>query len=130
VNRLLRSANDAVWKPSTPCGAEPCSNGLDLLAVGLTRFESSVTEDLAFGRNGWSAWWGNLPVMDRAQEVLDHLTGEGFLESDGDLLFIGPAAERRFGRRHFMDLTAASLSIPSSRCSMGGPSSAACHRRR
>ena len=44
--------------------------------------------------------------MDGAQEVLDHLTGEGFLESDGDLLFIGPAAERRFGRRHFMDLTA------------------------
>lgn len=65
-----------------------------------------------FGRNGWSAWWGNLPVMLGAQEVLDHLVREGFLEPDGDLLFIGPAAERRFGRRHFMDLTAVFTAAP------------------
>ena len=50
--------------------------------------------------------------MDGAQEVLDYLTGEGFLESDGDLLFIGAEAERRFGRRHFMDLTAVFTADP------------------
>ena len=35
-----------------------------------------------------------------------HLVESGYLDSDGGMLFIGPEAELRFGRRHFMDMTA------------------------
>lgn len=42
--------------------------------------------------------------MDDADEVLAYLRAEGFLVDDGGLLMIGPAAEKAFGRRHFMDL--------------------------
>lgn len=42
--------------------------------------------------------------MDGATEVLDYLVGSDFLVADGDLLVIGPTAERAFGRRNFMAL--------------------------
>lgn len=57
-----------------------------------------------FGASTLGEWWGALPVMDDADEVLAHLVDEGFLATDGGLLFIGPAAEREFGRRYFMEL--------------------------
>jgi ATP-dependent Lhr-like helicase len=66
----------------------------------------------SFGRRSWAGWWAGLPVMDGAEDVLDYLLAQGFLEADGDLLFIGPAAESRFGRRHFMDLTAVFTADP------------------
>lgn len=31
--------------------------------------------------------------------------GTAYLDQDGELLFIGPEAERRFGHRHFMEMT-------------------------
>jgi ATP-dependent Lhr-like helicase len=46
------------------------------------------------------------------QDVLDFLVAEGFLDTDGDLAFVGPAAERHFGRRHFMDLMAVFTAAP------------------
>ena len=66
----------------------------------------------SFGRRSWARWWAGLPVMDSAEDVLDYLLAQGFLEADGDLLFIGPTAETRFGRRHFMDLTAVFTADP------------------
>ncbi len=58
----------------------------------------------AYGASGWRDWWGALPLMDDGEEVLAYLQSEGFLVDDGGLLMIGPAAEKAFGRRHFMDL--------------------------
>jgi ATP-dependent Lhr-like helicase len=37
---------------------------------------------------------------------------QGFIDRDGELLFIGPAAERRFGQRHFMGMTAVFTAPP------------------
>lgn len=55
----------------------------------------------------WKEWWGALPLFDdHAGEILRFLRRQGFLEADGEFLFIGPEAERRFGRRYFSDLTA------------------------
>ncbi|WP_115787469.1 DEAD/DEAH box helicase [Arthrobacter silvisoli] len=58
----------------------------------------------AYGSNTWREWWGRLGLMDDGNEVLAYLQSEGFLVEDGGLLMIGPAAEKSFGRRHFMDL--------------------------
>ncbi len=58
----------------------------------------------AFGAGTWREWWGTLELMDDGYEVLTYLREEDFLVEDGGLLMIGPAAEKAFGRRHFMDL--------------------------
>ena len=58
----------------------------------------------AYGAGAWRQWWGNLDLMGDADEVLTYLRDEGFLVEDGGLLMVGPATEKSFGRRHFMDL--------------------------
>lgn len=61
----------------------------------------------------WQEWWGGLgPFGPVAEPIVRHLIDEGFLERDGGMLFIGPEAERRFGYRHFMDLTAVFTAAP------------------
>jgi len=58
-------------------------------------------------------WWGDLPVFDdTADQIMRHLINEGFFETDGPFLHIGPEAERRFGRRYFSDLTAVFTAPP------------------
>lgn len=57
-------------------------------------------------------WWGDLAVMDNAGEILDFLRNEEFLAEDSGLLFIGPQAEKKFGRRYFMDLLSAFTAAP------------------
>lgn len=61
----------------------------------------------------WAAEWGSLPLVDdTAQEVLDHLVSRGLLNRDQGMLFIGPEAEKSFGRRHFIELTSAFTAAP------------------
>ncbi|MFD9455385.1 DEAD/DEAH box helicase [Streptomyces sp. NPDC059985] len=61
----------------------------------------------------WQEWWGGLgPFGPAAEPVVRHLVSEGFLDQDGGMLFIGPEAEKRFGYRHFMDLTAVFTAAP------------------
>jgi len=55
----------------------------------------------------WPEWWNGLPPFDRNAEVIvKYLADNGYLDRDGGMYFIGPAAELRFGHRHFMDMTA------------------------
>ncbi|MEV5970147.1 DEAD/DEAH box helicase [Streptomyces sp. NPDC051921] len=76
-----------------------------LLAVAL--------QEHKLGDQLWSEQWNGLAPFDRsAAPVLRHLVDEGFLESDGGMLFIGQEAERRFGRRHFIELTASFTAPP------------------
>lgn len=66
------------------------------------------------GANTWREWWGGLPLFDEhADEIVRYLAKQGFFEMDGDFLFIGPEAERKFGRRYFSDLTAVFSAPPS-----------------
>ncbi|MFE4674488.1 DEAD/DEAH box helicase [Streptomyces sp. NPDC056723] len=65
------------------------------------------------GDRVWAEQWNSLAPFDRsAQPIVDHLVAEGFLESDGGMLFVGPEAEKTFGRRHFMELTASFTAPP------------------
>ncbi|WP_084958884.1 DEAD/DEAH box helicase [Thermoactinospora rubra] len=76
-----------------------------VLAVTLQRH--------AVGDRLWHREWNGLAPFDRsAAPILRHLVEQGFLDQDGGLLFIGPQAERRFGRRHFMELTASFTAPP------------------
>ncbi|WP_282784707.1 helicase-related protein, partial [Nocardia sp. CC201C] len=61
----------------------------------------------------WQREWNSLPPFDQSAEpVLRHLIESGFLNRDQGLLFIGPEAEKRFGRRNFLDLTASFTAPP------------------
>jgi len=65
------------------------------------------------GDQTWSQWWNGLAPFDRsADPILRHLIDQGYLDSDGGMLFIGPEAERRFGHRHFMTMTAVFTGAP------------------
>ncbi len=61
----------------------------------------------------WPQWWNNLPPFDGTADVIvRYLQEQGYLDNDGGLLFIGPEAELRFGRRHFMGMTSVFTSAP------------------
>ncbi|WP_159803042.1 DEAD/DEAH box helicase [Arthrobacter zhaoguopingii] len=90
-----------LWKrgfvePITPPPHPRHLTAQQLLALAL--------QEGAFGATTWREWWGTLGLMDDGDEVLTYLREEGFLIEDSGLLVIGPAAEKAFGRRHFMDL--------------------------
>ncbi|MBE7325181.1 DEAD/DEAH box helicase [Nocardioides sp. Y6] len=65
-------------------------------------------QESSFDATAWPSWWGGEAaasgLMTAAEGVLAHLRAAGFLVEDGGRLMIGPAAEKAFGRRHFMDL--------------------------
>ncbi|GGT38545.1 DEAD/DEAH box helicase [Nonomuraea spiralis] len=69
-------------------------------------------QENAVGDHMWRSWWPGLKFFDEAEPILTYLVDRGFLERDGGLLFIGPEAEKRFGRRHFMELTAVFTAPP------------------
>lgn len=65
------------------------------------------------GAELWQEWWNGLDLFGPSSlPVAKHLVADGFLETDGPLWFIGPEAEKRFGHRHFMELTAVFTAPP------------------
>ena len=76
-----------------------------LLAVTL--------QEHAIGDQSWDQYWNGLAPFDRsAKPILTHLEAAGYLDRDGSSLFIGQEAEKRFGRWHFIDLTASFTAAP------------------
>ncbi|ARP68895.1 ATP-dependent helicase [Streptomyces pluripotens] len=76
-----------------------------LLAVTLQQHK--------LGDRLWDRQWNGLAPFDgSAAPILRFLTEQGFLDSDGGMLFVGPEAERRFGKRHFIELTASFTAPP------------------
>ncbi|MEU2225929.1 DEAD/DEAH box helicase [Streptomyces sp. NPDC018347] len=74
---------------------------------------AAALQEHRLGDKTWPELWNGLAPYDRsAAPILRHLTDEGFLDTDGGMLFIGPEAERRFGRRHFIELTASFTAPP------------------
>ena len=66
------------------------------------------------GRQVWPEWLPglNLTTPEVADEIVDFLITTGHLDSDTDMLFIGPQAEQAYGRRHFMELMSVFTSAP------------------
>lgn len=61
----------------------------------------------------WRHEWNDLPPFDKTADVIvRHLVDQGYLDTDAGMLFIGPEAEARFGRRHFMDMLAVFTAPP------------------
>jgi ATP-dependent Lhr-like helicase len=65
------------------------------------------------GTRTWVEAWNGLAPFDRSAEpVVRHLIEQGFVDVDGELMFVGPSAELKFGHRHFMGMTAVFTAPP------------------
>ena len=72
-----------------------------------------VLQEGHVGDESWAQWWNGLEPFDRgSRAILQYLLQSGFLETDTGMMFIGQKAERRFGRRNFMDLLASFTTSP------------------
>ncbi|WP_198946451.1 DEAD/DEAH box helicase [Pseudofrankia asymbiotica] len=102
---LLRLWGDGWVEPVVPPPEPRHIVAQQLLAYCLQ--ESRV------GDQTWADEWNGLAPFDRSAEpIVRHLVRLGYLDSDGGMLFIGPEAERRFGHRHFTELTAVFTAAP------------------
>jgi ATP-dependent helicase Lhr and Lhr-like helicase len=64
------------------------------------------------GENVWREWQPVAELRVSARPIAAFLVEQGYLDRDDGMLFIGPEAERRFGWRSFMDLTAVFTAPP------------------
>lgn len=80
--------------------------GQQLLALAL--------QEGQLGRFTWAEQLRGLALATDAEtvEITDWMLQTGHLDSDADMLFVGPEAERRFGRRHFLELLSVFSSPP------------------
>lgn len=67
--------------------------------------------------DGWQEWLGRLPVYrelprEDVDALMRHLIDSEILFSDGVLLSVGDEGEKKFGRRHFMELVSVFTSPP------------------
>jgi ATP-dependent helicase Lhr and Lhr-like helicase len=77
------------------------------------QFLALCLQEHKVGRGLWAEEWNGLPPFDgSAAPIVRYLLDNGFVERDGEFLFVGPTAEERFGRRHFMDMTAVFTAPP------------------
>ena len=64
------------------------------------------------GEGLWQEWLPLPDLMISAQPITTYLIEQGFVDREDGMLFIGPEAERRFGRRPFMGLMAVFTAPP------------------
>lgn len=66
------------------------------------------------GRATWQDWLGGLELAPSTTlgEIVATMLDRGLLDEDSGMLMVGPEAERRFGRRHFMEVMSVFTSDP------------------
>src|SRR6266516_1233641 len=66
------------------------------------------------GENTWPEWLDGLGLAtpEESRRIASWLVATGHLDRDNGMLFVGPEAERAFGRRHFLDLVSVFTSAP------------------
>jgi ATP-dependent helicase Lhr and Lhr-like helicase len=101
---LLRLWRDGWLEPSKPPPEPLHILGQQVLAVCL--------QEGRVGENVIGEWWNGLPGFNRVDEIVMHLLDRGYLDRDSGMLFVGPEAEARFGRRNFMELTSVFTADP------------------
>jgi len=102
---LLHLWSQGYVEPASPPPEPRHIVAQQLLAVCLQKHR--------IGRRLWAEEWNGLPPFDgTAAPIMAYLAENGFVDQDGELVFIGPTAELAFGRRHFMGMTAAFTAPP------------------
>lgn len=79
--------------------------------VSVQQLLALLRQEATLGSKTWQRWLGDPLVLGNEvhaalEPLVAHLVAAGFLSVDGEMLQLGPEAERRYGRRHYLDLTA------------------------
>ena len=69
-------------------------------------------QEKLIGEKLWQDWLPLPELTVSAQPIMNYLIEQGFVDREDGMLSIGPEAERRFGRRHFMGLMAVFTAPP------------------
>jgi ATP-dependent helicase Lhr and Lhr-like helicase len=103
---LLLLWNEGYVEPVTPPPTPRHVAAQQLLALCLQ--EGQV------GQKTWTEWFGGLAVAtpDEMVQIASWLVESGHLDQDSGMLFVGPAAERRFGHKHFLELLSVFTAAP------------------
>lgn len=101
---LLRLQSEGYVEPVVPPALPLHVLAQQLLALCL--------QERDVGVSGWvQEVEPSLPV-DQAEVVMAWLLSTGHLDRDGDRVFVGPAAEQRYGAKHFLELLSVFTSDP------------------
>jgi hypothetical protein len=110
--KLVHDASTS-WFPGFAKNAAEDEHGFISLDAGLAviaeHAKSLKYDGLILFMDELILWLANR-IHD--QKFVSREADKGYLDQDGELLFIGPEAEKRFGYRHFMDLTAVFTAAP------------------
>ncbi len=90
---------------------EPVSPPPFPIHVAAQQVLALLRQEGRLGTRTWSRWLGNPVVLGtdveaRLGRLVDHLVQTDVLSMDGELLQIGPEAERLYGGRNYLELTA------------------------
>ncbi|MCQ6269118.1 DEAD/DEAH box helicase [Pseudarthrobacter sp. R1] len=85
---------------------EPVVSPPNPLHIDAQQLLALCLQEGRVGRNTWGEWFGNAVLTEAQRGQAEYMLAQGFLEEDQGMLFIGKSAEKRFGRRNFMDLLA------------------------
>jgi ATP-dependent Lhr-like helicase len=69
-------------------------------------------QERRIGEKLWQDWLALPELTISARPIANYLIEQNFVDREDGMLFIGPEAERRFGRRHFMGLMAVFTAPP------------------
>lgn len=106
---LLALAVLLLWRDGWVEGVTPTPSPRHL---AVQQILAIALERRTVGLRTFQSDWSSSPLAPWFSEVLPHVLEAGFLECDGDLAFIGPTAEKKFGQRHFSGLTASFVAPP------------------
>ena len=95
-------------------GSNPSSRRPSHGTSSPSRSSPLCLQEHQVGDQLWHEWWNGLDPFDPLGRRRSCVTWSTRATStrDGGMLFIGPEAERRFGHRHFMELTAVFTAPP------------------
>lgn len=103
---LLLLWSEGYVEPVTPLPSPAHIAAQQVLAIAL--------QERAVGRRVWKDWLRGLTLApdEESERIVNTLLDRGLLDSDGDMMMVGPEAERRYGRRHFMEVMSVFTSDP------------------
>ncbi len=85
---------------------EPIESPSQPLHIEAQQLLALCLQEGRVGANTWAEWFGESGMPAHLRERSDWLLKQGFLDEDQGMLFIGPNAEARYGKRNFMELLA------------------------
>jgi ATP-dependent helicase Lhr and Lhr-like helicase len=91
---------------------EPVSAPPDPRHITAQQLLALCLQEGRVGEKVWTQWLPLPSLTGDAAPITEYLVEHGFVQREDGMLFIGPEAELKFGRRHFMGLMAVFTAPP------------------